>query len=191
MTGNKQALQIVLNNDRDPGCTEKLAMTRAWGDRYRAEATGYMRRKAYYFKRNFWAMNIAHTVDFDNSFPVEGHGDWKLNKETGRYEREIADLSDFDEMLFITHRQSLAKDPMDFPPASEANEWEKKAKDSAERYEQTKQEMAWAHAREESYILEKDMYEQYAMEPESPEFESALAEAEDQMLRDSAMEPEW
>jgi hypothetical protein len=34
--GNMQALQIVLDNSG--GCTEKLAMTRAWGARYRFEA---------------------------------------------------------------------------------------------------------------------------------------------------------
>ena len=36
MTGKMQALQIVLDNSS--GCTEMLAMNRAWGERYRAEA---------------------------------------------------------------------------------------------------------------------------------------------------------
>ena len=107
MTG-KMALQIVLDNSG--GCTEKLAMTRAWGDRYRAEATGYMRRKAYYFKRNFWAMNIHWKV-----WESHLHGPYEeiyvFNDEKGQYES-----GDY----------YLPNDPMDFPPASEANKREKK-----------------------------------------------------------------
>ena len=40
MTGKMQALQIVLDNSS--GCTEKLAITRAWGERYRAEYYEYL-----------------------------------------------------------------------------------------------------------------------------------------------------
>ena len=88
MTGKMQALQIVLDNDRDPGCTEKLAMTRAWGDRYRAEATGYMRRKAYYFKRNFWAMNI-HWKVWESHLRGPDEEIYGFNDETGQYENDI------------------------------------------------------------------------------------------------------
>ena len=90
MTGNKQALEIVLNNDRDPGCTEKLAMTRAWGDRYRAEATGYMRRKAYYFKRNFWAMNLDWELQIEDQTKIRRNSDeyqhihWKSEEKPAK-----------------------------------------------------------------------------------------------------------
>ena len=176
MTG-KMALQIVLDNSG--GCTEKLAMTRAWGDRYRAEATGYMRRKAYYFKRQFWATRISLQVnaslnrtEYDELDADEIEGEFHWNKERGFFEHEV--YSDF------TRTYYLPPDPMDQPPASEANKWEKEAREMAERYYRLKKN--WY------YIM--DMVEKVPveMEPEWP-FESALAEAEAQFKLDCAMEP--
>jgi hypothetical protein len=130
MTGNKQALQIVLNNDRDPGCTEKLAMTRAWGERYRAEATGYMRRKAWFFKREHYAiytkMHFCIAERGDNNFAE--NNPWKLNREHWWYEREVLYYPDEEGLM-----ETIEADPMDCPPASEANEWEKDAKDIVSR----------------------------------------------------------
>ena len=59
----------------------------------------------------------------------------------------------------------------------------KKAKDIAKQWDDYVR-LSWSE-----YGFEYH-YENYAMEPESPEFESALAEAEDQMLQDCATE-EW
>ena len=132
MTGNKQALQIVLNNDRDPGCTEKLAMTRAWGERYTAEATAYMERKAYHYKRQFWATRISLRVDASRNwsdYPEDDEEiDFYWNKEKGLFQCEVYIGPGF------TETRILEKDPMDQPPASEANKWEKEAHDIAEKY---------------------------------------------------------
>ena len=166
MTGKMQALQIVLNNDRDPGCTEKLAMTRAWGERYRAEATAYMERRAYHFKRIAWLIEIAIERDIlENYGGDENDDDWWI--EEG---------------------------PLTWPSASKTNNWENWAKHLAERYAYRKEReyIEYENWGEELYEeVELEFFEEYKDEPEWPEFENVLAEAEDQMLRDCATEPEW
>ena len=127
MTGKMQALEIVLNNDRDPGCTERLAMTRAWGERYRAEATAYMRKRAYHFKRLFYATQIKFCMELTHEYP------WRLLYMTSRimYHQFIEDWN---------ATNYFYEDGMDCPPASLAKYWERDALDIVKFHDRVKAE---------------------------------------------------
>ena len=113
----KMALQIVLDNSS--GCTEMLAMTRAWGERYtlampQAFYTKVVRRHAY---EHFYKFELNDEVTLlpghDWESPPDNYDEWLQRYEKEEQLRSYKDLRNLVEKMDEDFEHGVPYDPYD------------------------------------------------------------------------------